>query len=64
MLAVCNLLHYYDLIFQKLLSRKVLLYLEVFVWTERKTERFRYDLKEKIKISEISEFSIFPYTED
>ena len=40
------------------------MYLEVFLLTERKTERFRYDLKEKIKISEISEFSILPYTQD
>ena len=38
------------------------MYLEVFLWTERKTERFRYDLKEKRKISEISEFSILPYS--
>ena len=36
----------------------------VFLWTERKTEKFRYDLKEKIKISEISKFSILPYTHD
>ena len=35
-----------------------------FLWTELKTGRFRYDLKEKIKISEISEFSILPYTQD
>ena len=34
------------------------------IWTEGKTEIFRYDLKEKIKISEISEFSILPYTQD
>ena len=54
-----NLLHYYDSIFQKLvLCQKVLMYLEVFLWTERKTERFRYDFKEKTKISEISEFTI------
>ena len=60
-----NLVHYYDSIFQKLvLCQKVLMYLEVFLWTERKTERLRYDLKEKIKISEISEFSILPYTQD
>ena len=31
-------------------------------WTEEKTERFQYDLKEKIKISKISDFSIFSYT--
>ena len=43
---------------------KFLMYLEVFLWTERKTERFQYDLKEKIKISEIFEFSILPYTQD
>ena len=40
------------------------MYLEVFLWTERKTERFQYDLKEKRKISEIFEFSILPYTQD
>ena len=40
------------------------MYLEVFLWTERKTEKFLYDLKEKIKISEISKFSILPYTQD
>ena len=34
------------------------------IWTEGKTEIFRYDLKEKIKISEISEFSILPYTQN
>ena len=28
------------------------------IWTEQKTERFQYDLKEKKKISEISEFWI------
>ena len=27
------------------------------MWTERKIERFRYDLKEKINIWEVSEFS-------
>ena len=60
-----NLVHYYDSIFQKLvLCQKVLMYLEVFLWTERKTEKFLYDLKEKIKISEISKFSILPYTQD
>ena len=41
----------------------MLMYLEVFLWTEQKTERFRYDLKEE-KNSEISEFSILPYTQD
>ena len=40
------------------------MYLEVILWTERKTEKFRYDLKEKRKISEISECSILPYTQD
>ena len=45
-------------------SYYVLMYLEVFLSTERKTERFRYDLKEKINISEISEFSILPYIQD
>ena len=39
------------------------MYLEVFLWTERKTGRFRYDLEEKMKICEISEFSILPYTQ-
>ena len=34
------------------------------IWTERKTGGFRYELKEKIKISEISEFSILTYTQD
>ena len=34
------------------------------IWTERKTERFRYDLKEKIKMSEVSEFSILLYTQN
>ena len=34
------------------------------IWTEQKTERFQYDLKEKIKISEIHDFSILPYTHD
>ena len=33
------------------------------IWTERKAERFRYDLKGKIKISEIPEFSILLYTQ-
>ena len=33
------------------------------IWTERKTESFKYDLKEKVKVSEISEFSILPYTQ-
>ena len=32
------------------------------IWTERKIERLRYDLKEKMKISEVSEFSILLYT--
>ena len=60
-----NLVHYYDSIFQKLvLCRKVLIYVVVFLWAEQKTERFWYDLKEKRKISEISEFSILPYTQD
>ena len=45
-------------------SQKVLMYLEVFLGTERKTERFRYDLKEKIKFSEIFEFSILLYTQN
>ena len=59
-----NLVHYYDSIFQKLvLCQKVLMYLEVFLWTERKTEKFWYDLKEKLKISEMSKFSILPYTQ-
>ena len=59
------MVHYYDSTFQKLVLRqKVLMYLEVFLWTETKTESFRYDLKEKIKISEISELSILPYTQD
>ena len=54
-----NLIHNYDSIFRKLvLCQLVLMYLEVFLGTERKTERFRYNFKEKIKISEISEFSI------
>ena len=34
------------------------------VWTEQKTERFRYDSKEKINISEVSEFSILLYTQN
>ena len=34
------------------------------IWTEWKTERFRYNLKEKIKISEISKFSILLYTQN
>ena len=59
------MVHYYDSTFQKLVLRqKVLMYLEVFLWTEPKTESFRYELKEKIKISEISELSILPYTQD
>ena len=33
------------------------------IWTERKTERLRYELKEKIKISEISKLSILTYTQ-
>ena len=33
------------------------------IWTERKTGRFRYELKEKVKIYEISEFSILTYTQ-
>ena len=36
----------------------------IFLWTERKTEKFRYDLKEKLKISEISEFLILLYTQN
>ena len=59
------MVHYYDSTFQKLVLRqKVLMYLEVFLWTEPKTETSRYDLKEKIKISEVSRFSILPYTQD
>ena len=59
-----NLLHYYDLMnFQKLvLCQKFLMYLEVFLWTELKTKSFWYDLKEKM--SEISKFLIWPYTQD
>ena len=34
------------------------------IWTGWKTERFRYNLKEKIKISEISKFSILLYTQN
>ena len=34
------------------------------IWTERQTIKFRYDLKEKVKISEISEVSLLPYTQD
>ena len=34
------------------------------IWTEGKTEKFRYDLKKKIKISEVSEFSILLYTQN
>ena len=34
------------------------------ILTEWKPERMQYELKEKIKISEISEFSIFPNTQD
>ena len=34
------------------------------IWTERKIERFRYDLKEKIKMSGVSEFSILLYTQN
>ena len=34
------------------------------IWTERKTERFRYDSKEKIRISEVSDFSILLYTQN
>ena len=30
------------------------------IWTERKTERFRYELKEKIKISKIFDFDLYP----
>ena len=40
------------------------MYLEAFLWTERKTERFRYDLKGKMPIPEISEFSILPYIQN
>ena len=31
---------------------------------EQRTETFRYELKEKIKISEISELSMLTYTQD
>ena len=34
------------------------------IWTEQKAEMFRYNLKEKIKISEVSEFSILLYTQN
>ena len=34
------------------------------IWPEQKTERFRYDLQENIKISEVSEFSILLYTQN
>ena len=34
------------------------------IWTEWKTERFQYDLKEKIQISEVSEFLILLYTQN
>ena len=34
------------------------------IWTEQKTERFWYKLKEKRKTSEISEFSTLTYTQD
>ena len=34
------------------------------IWTGWKTERFRYNLKEKIEISEISKFSILLYTQN
>ena len=34
------------------------------IWTEQKTESFPYKLKQKIKISEIFEFLILPYTQD
>ena len=30
------------------------------IWTERKIERFRYELKEKIKISKIFDFDLYP----
>ena len=30
------------------------------IWTDQETERFQYDLKEKIKISEISKFRFCP----
>ena len=40
------------------------MYLEAFSWTEQKTESFQYDLKEKRKISQISELWILPYTQD
>ena len=34
------------------------------IWTKKKTERFQYDLKEKIKIFDISKFLILLYTQD
>ena len=34
------------------------------IWTEQKTERFWYELKEKRKTSEISDFSTLTYTQD
>ena len=34
------------------------------IWPEQKTERFRYDLQENIKICEVSEFSILLYTQN
>ena len=34
------------------------------MWAEQKAERFQNDLKEKIKISEISQFLILPYSQD
>ena len=58
-----NLLYYYDSIFQKLvLCQKVLMYLEVFLWTERKTERFRYDLKKKKNFRDfrVFDFALYP----
>ena len=34
------------------------------IWAEQKAGRFQNDLKEKIKISEISQFLILPYTQN
>ena len=52
-----NLVHYYDSIFQKLvLCQKVLMYLKVFLWAERKTGRFQYDLEQKGKFPRFPSF--------
>ena len=57
-----NLLDYYDSIFQKLaLCQKVLMYLEVFLWTGRKTERYQYDLNEKLKFRDFRVFGFALY---